>query len=225
MGWLVAVVLATALAPSLDQALALEQRGDDARAAAAVDAVLARQPAYGLAHLEAGRLALKRDDLDRARLELEIATGLLPQNPRAQFFYGMMEQESGKESAAVAALERAVTLRPAFVAARLRLGAIYLARGDALHAEAHYQAVAAEDPSQLGARLQLARALELEGRTADAEHALALLHAEQPASPLVTRSLADFYDRTGRPELARSVRGQLNGPSKRHLRSLRPSRR
>lgn len=225
MLWFVAVVLATASAPSLDQALALEQQGDDAHAASTLDAVLSQQPTYGLAHLEAGRLALKRDDLGRARLELEIATALLPENPRAQFFFGMMEEESGKGPEAVAALERAVALRPDFVEARLRLGTLYLSQGDALHAEAHYQAVAKVDPSQVGARLQLARALELEGRVGDAEQTLTELRAEQPASPLVIRNLADFYERSGRPELARSVRGQLDGPSKRHLRSLKPSRR
>lgn len=225
MGWLLALVIAAASLPSLDQALAFEQQGDDAKASACVDAVLAQQPTYGLAHLEAGRLALKRDDLDRARRELSIATALVPENPRAQFFFGVMEQERGHGPQALAALERAVALRSDYVEARLRLGALYLAQGDPLHAEAHLQVAVAKDPSQLVARVQLAKALELEGRTQDAERALVALHAERASVPLVTRALADFYERTGRPERARAVRGNPPTPAKRKLRPLRPSRR
>jgi Tfp pilus assembly protein PilF len=225
MGWLLALVIATAMPASLDRALALEAQGADAQAAAELDRVLAEHPTYGLAHLEAGRIALKRAEQDRARLELSTASVLLPENPRAQFFFGMMEQERGALASAEAALERAVALRPDYVEARVRLGALYLAQGDALHAEAHLQAAVAADPSQPIARLQLARALEGEGRTEDAERALTALHAEQPSSALVTRALATFYERTGRPALARSIRGEKATPPKRKLRPLRPSRR
>jgi len=225
MGWLLALVVAAASVTSLDQALALEQQGDDAKAASSVDALISQQPTYGLAHLEAGRLALKRDDLDRARLELSIATALLPENPRAQFFFGMMAQERGQGTEALAALERAVALRPDYLEARLRLGALYLAKGDALHAEAHLQTVVTSDPSQLVARLQLARALELEGRMEDAERGLVSLHTEQPDAPVVTRALASFYDRTQRPALAQKVRATPDAPKKRKLRPLKRSRR
>lgn len=225
MSWLLALVVATAIPASLDRALALEEQGADAQAAAELDRVLAEHPTFGLAHLEAGRIALKRSEGDRARRELSIASALLPENPRAQFFYGMMEQERGALASAEAALERAVLLRPDYVEARVRLAALYLAQGDALHAEAHLQAAVDADPTQLVARLQLARAVELQGRTADAERQLSALHAAHPTSPVVTRALASFYDRTERPGLARAIRGEAAQPPKRKLRPLRPSRR
>jgi hypothetical protein len=47
----------------------------------------------------------------------------------------------------------------------------------------------------------------------------------QPASPLVLRRLAEFYERTGRPQLAQKVRQSMEPRQKRSMRELKPSRR
>jgi Tfp pilus assembly protein PilF len=225
MVWLIALALAATPGPSLPHALEAEQAGNDPAAASELAALLKADPTHGLAHLEAGRLALKRDDLDGARLQLGIASALLPENPRAQYLLGMAELGAGAETRAQADLERAVILRPAYREARLRLGALYLKMGDAAKAQAQFEHAVAQDPSDVGATLQLARAQEANGQTDAAEATLLALHQAQPELSFVTRALAQLYERTGRPALARKVWETLEGPKKRRLRPLRPSRR
>jgi len=95
-----------------------------------------------------------------------------------------------------------------------------------LKAELHYRAISKGHPNETVARLQLAAALEKQERLADAEAEFKKLLAEQPASELVARRLADFYDRTGRPKLAAKARRAVEpAPAKPKMRALKPSAR
>ncbi|MHB8879491.1 MAG: tetratricopeptide repeat protein [Myxococcaceae bacterium] len=212
-------------ASALRQALAFEET-EPRRALALVDGLVRADPSWVLPRLEAARLRLKAgQELDRAEADLEAARSLSPENPRAQFLFGLLQEERGDHQAACRALELAVLYRRDYDEARFRLGGIYFARGDWLKAELHYRAISKGHPHESVARLQLALALEKQGREVDAEAELQALRAAQPDSALVLRRLADFYERTGRPKLAAAARRALADPPRAKMRDLKRSAR
>ncbi|MBF5044135.1 tetratricopeptide repeat protein [Aggregicoccus sp. 17bor-14] len=215
-------------APSarLDAALAREASGDDAGALADLEALALAQPTWALPRLEAARLRLKLgQDTPRLGADLDVAEALAPTNPRVHYLRGLLWEERGQARAAVQAYERALSYRAAYDEPRLRLGALYAAQGDWLHAELHYRTLAHAHPQAVPVRVELARVLEAQGRVSDAERELEALRAAQPTQPLVLRRLAELYERTGRPQLAAPLRAQLERPAGPPKRALQPSRR
>lgn len=225
--WALALVLEAAEpAVALREALTVE-REDPLRALAAIDALVQAQPGWVLPRIEAARLRLKAgQDLDRAEGDLEAARSFAPENPRAQYLWGLLMEERGRRPQACRALELAVLYRRDYDEARFRLAGLYFAEGDFLKAELHYRAISKGHPNETVARLQLAAALEKQQRLGDAEAEFKKLFDAQPGSPLVARRLADFYDRTGRPKLAAKARRLADGPPpKAKMRDLKPSAR
>ncbi len=211
---------------SLPEALALESDGDDAGAIAALDALIGAQPAWELPRLEMARLLLKTGGaLGRAEAHLDAALQQAPHNPRAWYLRGVMWEERDDRRQAVQAYEQAVKLRGSYEDARLRLGTLWFDLGDTLKAEMHYRYLARLKPEWVQVRLLLAEVLERQERPLDAERELLAARDYQPTSPLVLRRLADFYTRTGRPQLAERVRKSMEAPPKRKMRELKPSRR
>ncbi|MGA9526462.1 MAG: tetratricopeptide repeat protein [Myxococcaceae bacterium] len=212
---------------TLQSALSFERAGDDERALSALDALLREAPASVLARLEAGRIRLKlARELDQAELDLDAARALAPENPRAQYLWGMLQEERGRAEQALAAYRNAVSFRPTFEDARFRLAGLHFARGEWTAAEEHYRALSGLRPDWTQVRLQLVSALEQQGRWADAEAELVRIRREQPGSKLVVRRLAELYERTNRPEEARRLRTELEGDSgQRQMRPLRKSRK
>jgi tetratricopeptide (TPR) repeat protein len=216
-----------ALMNSLQEALVLEQRGDDEAALRALDALEAGHPVWELPRLEGARIRLKRGgELDRVRYSLEVAQALVPENPRAAFLWAQLMEERGRADLAAQALDVAVALRPGYADAHLRLAHLAFGRGDYPRAETHYRAVKQLDASSVPARLQLALTLQRLGRARESEGELKSLLKAQPGSTVALRRLAELYDQTQRPEEARKVRSQLEAPApKRKMRELKPSRR
>src|SRR5690606_25063218 len=129
------------------------------------DALVRRSPAWVAPRLEAGRLRLKLGgDLDRAEYDLDVARAIAPENPRAQYLYGLAREERGDDDGALAAYEAAIQLRPAYDEARLRLAGILFARGAWAEAEPHYRIVATSRPDWTHVRLQWVSTLENQGR-------------------------------------------------------------
>jgi predicted Zn-dependent protease len=116
--------------------------------------------------------------------------------------------------------------RTSYEDARFRLAGLWASLGDWLKAELHYRHLGRQRPEWVQVRLQLARALEEQGRVEDAERELTQLRSEQPGNALVVRQLAGLYERTGRPQLASKLRASLERPEPpKKMRPLRPSRR
>lgn len=220
---------APAAAPSpLADALALETAGNDAGALAALERLALGQPRWELPRLEAARLLLKAgsaSELDRAQAHLDAAQKEAPENPRVYFLRGMLLEERGTTFDAIRAYEKAVGLRPSYDDARFRLAGLWARAGDFLKAEWHYRPLSKSKPEWVQVRLQLASVLEQQGRVPDAEKELLAARDAQPTNPGVLRTLAAFYERTGRPQLAAKVRAQLAAPEKRSMRALKPSKR
>lgn len=212
------------MAPPADErlkaALAQEQAGNDTGALADLDARTRQDPGWALPRIESARIRLKRgEELDRAELDLEAASSLAPENPRAHYLLGVLMAERGRPPLAIAALERAVALKADYAEARQRLGALYFAGADWAKAEAQYRALAG-----VSDRLQLAAVLERQGRMSEAEAELKALYDAQPGSVVVARRLAELYDRTHRPKLAARVRANADPQTQRKLRQLKPSK-
>jgi tetratricopeptide (TPR) repeat protein len=216
-------------APSpLADALALEAAGNDAGALAALERLILNQPRWELPRLEAARLLLKGGsdpELARAGAHLDAAEREAPDNPRVYFLRGLLLEERGAPLEAIRAQEKAVALRPSYDDARFRLAGLWLQQGDWLKAEYHYRPLSKSRPAWVQVRMQLASVLEKQGRTLDAERELLAAREAQPDNPGVLRTLAAFYERTDRPQLAAKVRSQLTAPPKRVLRPLKPSKR
>ncbi len=210
----------------LADALALEAAGDDAGALAATEALVQAQPSWELPRLEAARLLLKTGGaLERAEAHLDAALRLAPNNPRAWYLRGLLWEERDDRPQAIRAYETAVQHRSSYEDARFRLGGLWALQGDWLKSELHYRYLARARPEWVQVRLQLAEVLEKQERVDDAERELLAARSLQPTSPLVLRRLADFYERTGRPQLAEKVRKSMEPQPQRKLRQLKPSRR
>ncbi|NOJ97354.1 hypothetical protein D7W82_29960 [Corallococcus sp. CA049B] len=216
-------------APSpLAEALALETAGNDAGALVALERLITHQPRWELPRLEAARLLLKggsAPELERARTHLDTALREAPDNPRVYFLQGQLLEEQGATFDAIRAYEKAVTLRPSYDDARFRLAGLWAQAGDWLKSELHYRPLSKSRPAWVQVRMQLAAVLEKQGRTLDAEREFLAARDAQPDNPGVLRTLAAFYERTDRPQLAAKVRAQLTAPAKRNMRALKPSKR
>jgi tetratricopeptide (TPR) repeat protein len=211
---------------SLSDALALEAAGDDAAALSALEALVRAQPRWELPRLEAARLLLKTGGaLERAEAHLDAVVTTAPSNPRAWYLRGLLWEERGDVRQAIRAYEQAVQYRSSYEEARFRLGGLWATAGDWLKSELHYRYLARAKPEWVQVRLQLAEVLERQERLLDAEKELLAARTYQPGSPLVLRRLADFYERTGRPQLAQKVRQSMEPRPKRFMRELKPSRR
>lgn len=219
-------VAAPAPGTSLQDALAQEAAGDDAGALSSMEALVRAHPTWELPRLEAARLLLKMGGgLERAEAHLDAVAGAAPNNPRAWYLRGLLWEERGDRMQAVRAYEQAVQYRSSYEEARFRLGGLWASLGDWLKSEMHYRYLARAKPEWVQVRLQLAEVLEKQERPEDAEKELLAARGFQPDSPLVLRRLADFYERTGRPQLAQKVRKSMEPQQKRRMRELKPSRR
>lgn len=231
MVWLIlAGVLAGATdvppSASLTRALAREEAGDTAGALAEVESLINGAPTWGLPRMEAARLMLKLGgELDRAEAHLDVATALAPENPRAHYLRGLLFEERGRPLLATQAYETALLYRPSYEDARFRLAGLWMSLGDWLKAELHYRLLSRARPEWVQVRLLLAQVLERQERPEDAERELLAARELQPGNALVTRRLADLYEQTGRQRLAEKLRRTLEPPTKRPMRSLKPSRR
>ncbi|HYR55455.1 MAG TPA: tetratricopeptide repeat protein [Myxococcaceae bacterium] len=217
---LVSVIAGATGSGTLEDALAIEQSGDVARALDSMERLVRGDPTWALVRIEAGRLQLKLGrDLDRAQMHLDAARALAPENARAHYLWGLLMEERGRRREAIRSFEIAVLYRPDYADARFRLAGHYFSEGNWAEAEVHYRALSGLGSDWSQARLQLAASLEKEGKLAEAEDELKRLLAEQPQSALFRRKLGEFYTRTQRPEMAE----KLLGEPKKKMRELNKS--
>jgi len=203
---------------TIDGALAIEQRGDDAGAVAALERLIGYRPAFALARLEAARLYLKTENsLTRAEGHLEAARTLTPEDARAHYLWALVMEGRGRPDEALRSLNLAVQLRPEFPEAQSKLGAAYAGRSDWPQAEVHFRAFAQQQPESIQARIQLAEVLVRQSRWEDAEEELRVALKAQPHSALLATRLSEVYELAGRTKEAAQLRA-----SQASVRKLRP---
>lgn len=220
---LVHLALSVLAVTPLEQAQALEDRGDDAGALGVLQRAVDADPKWALGRVELGRLQLKQGVAEAALHHLDVARSLMPENPRAHYLFALAADEAGQRNQSRHALEVALALREGYADAQARLASVLFAEGDFRGAAAALRPYIAAHPDANGARLQFADALERAGDRAGAEKELRALMQHAPIKPLAGRRLVELLEAEGRGAEAGKVRAQLD-PPKRQLRELQPSR-
>lgn len=191
---------------SLDTALAHASRllaTDPALAGEQASEILKVVDGHPMALLLLGLSHSARGDLGQALQVLSPLAQTQPQWARAQFELGVVLGRVGRGDEAVAALRRAVALKPDLPQAWLALGDHLMATGDAEGADAayaHHIRHSTQDP-----RLLTAAAALCEERIPEAE-ALLRTHLKQaPTDVAAIRMLAEVAARLGRNEDAENL--------------------
>ena len=169
-----------------DAALAAEQAAE----------ILRVVPGHPMAQLVAGVAARRLGNAERALALLEPLAAAQPKAPAAHFELALVYGDLGRGEAAIAALRRAVALKPDLADAWRTLGDHLIAIGDSAGADAAYasQIKAATRDARL---LAPAAALQ-EGRIAVAEALLREHLRQHPTDVAALRMLAEVAGRLGR---------------------------
>ena len=124
-----------------------------------------------------------------------------PQQPQANYLYGLLQLGTGRTAAAVGSLGRATSLRPSHLAARVGLGRALLAEGRSAEALAAADAVLAQEPANAHALFLRGTALSALGRPVDAvavlQRAIAAAPTNAAAHLNLGNALADLDDLAG----------------------------
>ncbi|HEX6995420.1 MAG TPA: tetratricopeptide repeat protein [Gammaproteobacteria bacterium] len=136
-------------------AVELMRSGEDAAAAAELEAIVAAHPELPGPHVNLAILHRRAGRDDDARLALERALAIDPDHPEANNELGILLRERGEFEAAEAAYRRALAARPDYALALYNLGVLldlYLQRpAEALECYEAYQR-AAPEPDERVAR-------------------------------------------------------------------------
>jgi len=155
-------------------------QGDSAAAQRFAQDALKKNPDYAPA-----MIALARDHYRARRLDLALYTlraildGYGPENPprdknnaEAHLLRGLIFKEQGNRPAAIDELEKALSIRPDLVEARVQLAAYMLESGNATGAAPLLEGAVRYDNKNVLAHLNLGDAYRLLGKTADAKREL-----------------------------------------------------
>jgi tetratricopeptide (TPR) repeat protein len=190
---------ANAALTRLADAFRLQQSGRLDEAEVAYAALLAASPDDPIALINAGALALARDDAVTAIARLERAVARVPGNAIARNNLGFALLSAGRNAEALAALDRAIALAPGYAQAHNNRG-IALARLDRrADAGAAFERALAIDPALVDAAINLG-----DLRAEEGGHAAAL--AAYDAA--LARDPANVRARTGRA-FATALAGEL----------------
>jgi predicted Zn-dependent protease len=192
--------------PALEAALqrvASLMRSDPALAAREATAILASRPGHPLAALFLGMARRQSGDLPGALSILESLAQRQPGSAAAQYELGVTLGLAGRRDEALAALERAVALKPDVGEAWRLIAEHRMEAGDPAGADAawaNHVAITTAGPALLGPAAAL-----IANRLADAERMLRAHLAKHPEDPPALRMLAELAMRAARWEDAAAL--------------------
>jgi tetratricopeptide (TPR) repeat protein len=163
-------------------------QGDSGAAQRLAQDALKKNPDYSPA-----MITLSRDHYRARRLDLALYTlkaildGDGPENPprdksnaEARLLRGLILKEQGNRPAAIDEFEKAISLRPDLVEARVHLAAYLLESGNASGAAPHLESAIRYDNDHVLAHLNLGDAYRLLGKTAEARRELEWVQKKDP---------------------------------------------
>jgi tetratricopeptide (TPR) repeat protein len=131
------------------------------------------------------------------------ASRVSPDVPLVYLYYGTALASQGKYDAAVAAIQKGISLKPDDGEAHAWLGDIFMRQNRPAQAIEHYRRALAVDPSFRPARLMLGQLLINTGRSREAIPVLVpALQRNDKVTPLFLMTLAQAYANTGEPAKA-----------------------
>jgi len=177
-GRLTAMPKSAAVSAALGEVKSIQ--GDSVSAQRLAQEALKKNPEYAPA-----MIALARDHYRARRLDLALYTlraildGYGPENPprdknnaEARLLRGLILKEQGNRPAAIEELEKALSIRPDLVEARVQLAAYMLESGNATGAAPLLEGAVRYDNNNVLAHLNLGDAYRLLGKTAEAKREL-----------------------------------------------------
>lgn len=155
----------------------------DAEARGEYEQAMALDPKMAEAPLNLGILLLEKDP-SSAIAPLRKAVELLPSQSRPRFLLGTAEERSGDLNAAAKSFEAGLRLDPRDAQAMSHLGNLYLRLKRPAEAEAKFRSALQADPKSEPAALNLAEALDAQGKpeAAEAYQNYLQLRPEDPAA-------------------------------------------
>jgi tetratricopeptide (TPR) repeat protein len=125
-----------------------------------------------------------------ARVAVEKALSLSPNNARALYYRALLERRAGESDAELADLEEVVQQFPQSRDGRRELGVTYFQRDDDEHALQQFQALEGIDPDDVAAHYNLSILYRRMNMKREAEQEQALLLTEKADPEALTKSLA-----------------------------------
>jgi tetratricopeptide (TPR) repeat protein len=139
---------------TFDQAVSAFEKGDYRGAIARLGDALARGPDSARSRILLGWSYYRIGDFDRAKVELERALRLNPNEPNAYYAHeglGWLAYKAGDYDRALASFGEALRLSPGYHNALDGLGWTYLAKGEIVKAEANFKLASERQPGDLDA--------------------------------------------------------------------------
>jgi tetratricopeptide (TPR) repeat protein len=128
------------------------------------------------------RLLREAGDVETARAHVMRALKIAPHDAQIHFESALVHRRAGDARESIAAYERALELKPDFIAARINLGLMYLSvSGDPSRAQKQFERAIEIDPACVAAQANLGLALEEQGRIDEAITHYEKLIAANPA--------------------------------------------
>lgn len=196
---------------ALADVLSMIRKPDEARAA--YERLAAENPGRPEVEESLGYLSWQTGDRAGAREHFSKAVGAGDKNPQMCYHYAGLAEESGDHAQAMAALRRAVELKPDYVEARIQLGSMLLAKEDFGGALKVLSAVKRVDEKQAAWLFDAMAFAYL--RTGDRANArsngeLAKKWAKSPAAAQRAQDLLKYLDATERQQNGEAA---ARGPS------------
>lgn len=156
------------------------------------------RPTYWAAHYNAGLALLDAKRFDEARVSLERATGLKPDEPNVLDALGRSYDGKGEISSAVTSFKRAIDINPGMFESYNNLGTVYFKNKDYALAEANFTAALRLKPEVSASRFNLGLCYARQGRYSDATRELERVVQAIPNDAEAIYELGLAYERMGR---------------------------
>jgi tetratricopeptide (TPR) repeat protein len=191
--------------PSLQYAygLALVRMGRAEEAQAIFSALLAKHGESPELNVVLGQAYAQQGDMEQAVAALKRAIAAKPDVADANTTLGIIYLKQGQLDAAEAALKAALGANSGDVQARHTMGAVLDLLGRQEEAVTHLRTVVRAKPEMADARYLLGKTLLALGQGAEAAGELETAARLAPEDANIHFQLAQAYEKTGRPELAR----------------------
>jgi len=163
------------------------------------------RPTYWAAHYNAGLALLDAKRFDEARVSLERATTLQPDEPNVLDALGRSYDGKGEISSAVTSFKRAIDINPEMFESYNNLGTVYFKNKDYVLAEANFASALRLKPEASASRFNLGLCYARQGRYSDATRELERVVQATPDDALALYELGLAYERMGRASDAERI--------------------
>jgi len=177
------------------------QLGKMAEAVAAFDAAAKLTPGNAVLQAQLGEAQLRSGHRSEGISNLEQSLNLAPSTPAAEMLV-LTELANGDWQRASDAANKLQQAEPNSPVSGNLLGLIKLTQFDLDGARTQFAEIVKNNPEFVAARLNLARALELEGKDEEAEKTLSEALEKQPANAIVLTRIVELLGRQGKTDAA-----------------------